>query len=116
MLGVRKARHRLMQQPTYLHHQPRTLLDKVVPMPRDGLQRLIDFTDGKCGKSVAFDRRMKDRFEIFVVGFLIGMQRLTVMVRRKRMHDSGVELRFAKRAVDWLVIDARHLDRHDRIG
>lgn len=35
---IGEARHRLMQQPTYLHHQSPALLDKVVSMTRDGLQ------------------------------------------------------------------------------
>ena len=101
---IGEARHRLMQQPAYLYHQSRPLLDEIVPMTRDGLQRLINLADRQCGKSVALDGRVKDRFEIFVVGFLIRMQGLVIMVRRERMNNARVELRFAKRAVDRLVI------------
>ena len=103
---IGETRHRLMQQPTDLHHQPRALLDEIVPVTRDGLQRLIELTDRQRGQAVTFDRGMEDRFQIVIVGLGIGMQRPAVMVRRERVYDTRVEAGLAEGAVDRLVIDA----------
>ena len=113
---IGEARHRLMEQSTNLHHQSGALLDQVVPVTRDGLQRLIDLSDRQDRQAIAFDRRVEDRFQIVVVGLSVGMQRSAVMVRRERMHDARVEPRLAERSLDRLVIDAGHLDGHDRVG
>ena len=113
---IGEARHCLMQQPPHLDHQSRTLLDQVVPMARDGLQRLIDLSHRQRGQAVTLDRRVEDRFQIMVVGLGIRMQRPTVMVRREGMDNARVESRLAERSLDRLVIDAGHLDGHDRIG
>ena len=113
---IGEARHRLMQQATHLHHQSRALLDQVVPVTRDGLQRLIHLADRQRGQAVAIDRGVEDRFQIVVIGLVIGMQRSAVMIRRERMNDPCVESRFAKRSLDRLVIDAGHLDGDDGVG
>lgn len=74
-----------MQQAAHLNHQPRALLDEVVPVPRDGLQRLIHFADRQRGEAVTIDVCMEDRFQIVVVGFGIGMQRPAIMIRCEGM-------------------------------
>jgi hypothetical protein len=76
-----------MQQTAHL----RTLLDQVVSVTRDGLPRAVRLADGQRGQAVAFDRGMKDRFQIAVIGLQIRMERLAVMIGRKRMHDPRVE-------------------------
>ena len=74
-----------MQQAPHLDLQPSALLDEIPAMPHESLQRLINVIDGQDRQSVSIDCCMKDGFEIVVVSFDVGMQRLAVMLRREGM-------------------------------
>ena len=59
---------------------------------------------------------MKDRLKIVVVGLAVGVERLAIVRRRKRMNDASINARFLKGCDNRLVVDACHFDRRDEVN
>ena len=69
------ARHRLVHQPSDLNLQASLLLDEILSMSRECLQRHVNFADRSRCKAVSVDRCMNDRLQVVVVGLGVRVQR-----------------------------------------